>query len=229
MIKNLIYRFCFYLSFFILIQIKSQAQTDSCAFSCSIDINRDDMFVSTVKKADLQEIVVPSVFAIELAHARAYLNYTIPFDTLSNAMGLSLIFGRLLPPCTDCHTGGLCAQDVKFHKLLGTSCASFIWDSKSTHNIIKDTIIGNYKFEIILPGVVRGKAQISPNFLKIEFYSEIRFTVWDRSTVVNHQPKVLVDYQVKGGESTAWHAVLFPSCSKRPFKIPNLPIYLQPK
>ncbi len=209
--------------------LKSYSQTpeNACFSLCTIDLNKDVVFYSEVKKLEFQTVVVPSLFAINLEHYRAYLNYKIPFDTLSKALGLNLIFGKLVPTCCDCNGNTGCASDVSFHKLSST-CASFSWDSKSNKIISKDVVIGNYKFHISFPGKFSGIAKVSPNYLHIEFQQDnIEFSVTDISIVGN--PKVLIKYSIKGAESTAWKGILYPSCSNRPFKLPIMPIYLQPK
>lgn len=219
----------FLLSTLIYQQSFSQQKTDSCNFFCQVDINVDTVYYEEVPNKEFQLEILPSIFKLNLEHTRAYLNYTIPFDTLAKTTGLTLIFGKLLPECCECNGQKACASDVQFRKKVGTNCASFIWKTTSNKPFVKDTVRGHYKYTIRIPPTITGMALISPNLLKMQFSDDvIGIEISDLSQTTNGKPKTIVSYSILGIESSAWKAIIYPSCSK-PFRIPNLPFYIQPK
>lgn len=204
-------------------------ENDSCSAFCPIDLNKDTVYYKEVPNRKFQLEVLPSIFKINLENTRAYLNYTIPFDTLVKTTGLTLIFGKLLPTCCDCNSNKICASDVQFRKILGTNCASFIWKTNSNKSIVKDTTIGHYKYEIKLAPTIRGIATIAPNLLKLKFSDDfIRIEITDLSQTIKGKSKIIINYSIQGVESSAWKGIIYPVCIK-PFKVPNLPFYIQPK
>lgn len=229
------FTYCFKkaLIFFTLLMLKQisycQEERDSCNFFCPIDLNKDTVYYEEVPNKDFQREVLPSIFKINLEHTRAYLNYTIPFDTLAKTTGLTLIFGKILPECCECNNQDACASDVQFRKKVGTNCASFVWKTKSTKPFTKSVTRGHYKYEIRLAPIISGMALISPNLLKMEFSDDvISIQISDLSQILSGKPKVVVNYSIRGVESSAWKGIIYPRCIK-PFKIPNLPFYIQPK
>lgn len=196
---------------------------DECvAWGSPVDLNIDTLFKSQVNLLKAQAIIVPSIFKINMEHSRSYKHYEIPFDTIAKATGLALIFGKILPDCCDCTAGKDCASDFRFEKTPGSPCATFSWQNRSGKGIFRRNSVGDYFFEVNIPPILKGRAQVAPNLLRFIFQGDgLSIKIVNKLT-----GKIILGYGISYIESSAWSAVICPF-KAGPYRIPQIPLFIE--
>jgi hypothetical protein len=141
--------------------------------SCTVDQNSEPLLKFNVNRPEYEGAVLPSMRAIVRAHVASLTTYSIPFKTIWEVTGLSLLFGKGLPGCCEACPTALCGGDFIFKRdmSIDKAFASFEWrmNNNTGPDLQLHKVSGDIDATFLLPVHLEGRAMIGPDQIILEF------------------------------------------------------------